>query len=276
MVKKVRDAVAPGSSGLSFLSESEKVVGWVESQSWAVNTKKAAYIAFKSVLRDAGDPSLKAAEDVYNEKMLHYRDEHDKNAAKQELSEREKELYVPWPRILRAREKLRLAVSDFMEFQEYVIFCLYTLQPPLRLDFSPMRIVRDPLEKPEKGNCLLAEPGNYRFLLRDYKTAHKYGELVLDVPDVLEEVLAEWLELNQGEWLLCDQKGKPLSEVYLGATLREVMKKAVGRPMGVNMLRHSYISHQRRGEKSYLEQKDMAKRMAHSPAISVLYRKLDG
>ena len=275
VLKKIRDAVAPGSSGLSFLADSAKVVAWIESQQWATNTRKNAFIAVKSTCRDAGDSTLKEAEGVYNERMLFYRDEHDRAAAKQEMTEREKKLFVRWPQILKAREKLRLSVSDFFEMQDYVIFCLYTLAPPVRLDYSPMEVVETQEEADaSEHNCLCKEGDKWRFIFRNYKTQAKYGKVTLEVPPALQEVLAEWVQLNPSGWLLCDRSGEPLSDKYLGSQIQAVMKKAVGKPIGASMLRHIYISHQRRGEPTFLQQQEMAKAQMHSPSMSVLYRKI--
>jgi hypothetical protein len=273
IIKKVRDAVASGSSGLSFLAKSEEILAWIEGQPWANNTKKNYYIALKSTCRDAGDPKLKSAEEAYNTRMLFYRDEVVREAAKQEMSERERKLFVRWPTILAAKERLRENVSDFFDFQEFVIYCLYTLAPPVRLDYSPMEVVEDREEaEVSLHNCLIKS--EWKFLFRNYKTQSKYGVVELDICPALREVLQEWVELNPSGWLLCDKTGVPLTEKYLGQHIQNVMKKATGKPIGASMLRHIYISHQRRGELSYKKQNEMAKAQMHSPSMSVLYRKI--
>lgn len=274
LVKRARDAVAPGSSGLSFLGDTAAVMGWIEGQEWSVNTKKAAYIAIKSTLRDAADATLKDAEKEYEKRMLHYRDLHNEQAAKQELSAREAELFVEWPVILKATEKVRVSVSDFFEYQDWVVFCLYTMVPPVRLDYGEMRVVGSRGEVDTSGNYLITEASGWKFLLQEYKTAVKYGALLLDIPGPLEEVLREWLELNPSGWLLCDTRGQPMMEKGLANAIKRVMQRAVGKDLGVNMLRHSYVSWNRRGEPTFLEQREMAKRMCHSPGMSVLYRRL--
>lgn len=275
MIKKCRDAVAPGSSGLSFFSETEKVIEWVESQNWSINTKKAAFIAFKSVLRDSQDPSLAVAEQKYSDRMLFYRDQHNEAAVQQLLSPREKDLFVTWPKIIAAREKFLKGCETFFDFQDYIIYALYTYQPPLRLDFSPMRVVATSQEAADiSGNCLVADASGYYFLLREYKTAVKYGELKLDTPPALQAVLEKWLDLNPSGWLLGAQGGEPMTETHLGQQIRNIMKKAVGKSLGINMLRHSYITYQRRGEPTLLEQQEMARRMGHSIGMSQIYRRL--
>ena len=274
-IKRLRNAVAPNSSGLDFLMETDKIVEWVEAQDWSINTKKACYIACKSVLRDCNEPRYKDAEQKYSERMLFYRDQHNEAAVQQLLSPREKELFVTWPKILAAREKFLRGCETFFDYQDYVIYSLYVLQPPVRLDYTPMRVVATSQEAADiSGNCLVADASGFYFLLREYKTAVKYGELKLDVPPVLHAVLEKWLELNPSGWLLGAQGGQPMTEAHLGQQIRNIMKKAVGKSLGINMLRHSYITYQRRGEPTLLQQQEMARRMGHSVGMSQIYRRL--
>ena len=276
ILKKIRDGIAPGSSGLLFLADTERVVGWIEGQPWALNTKKGVYIALKSLLRDAADPALAAAESAYNEKMVSYNAEYSKILAEQQLTDRERKLYVPWGRIRAADEKLRVGVKDWEEQQEYVIYCLYTKAAPVRLDYSPMAVAQDARDVGLTGNWLLAFGETWHFLFRDYKTAHKYGELKVAIAPVLRSVLSDWLELNDSGWLLLSPNGQPMTEKALGKAITRIFLRATGRALGVNMLRHSYITHKRRGEKSFKEQAEMAKAMGHSVGMSALYRRLDG
>jgi len=260
--------------GLGFLKDWKSVIGYIEREALSINTQKNLYIALKSTLRDLRDPDLKEAEEQYTKKMLEFRDEHNKIAAQQLLSPREEELWVEWQGIASAMEPLRQSVSTHWELQDFIIYCLYVLQPPTRLDYAPMRVVGSSQELTECSGNVLIWDDRPQFCFREYKTSKKYGTVFLDVPPALQEELAEWLELNQSGWLLCNRDGDPMDEAGLVAAIRRVFKKAVGKPLGVNMLRHSYVSYMRRGEPTYLAQQDMAKSMMHSPAMSVLYRKL--
>ena len=272
-LKKLRDAVAPGSSGYDYLLEAEKIVAHIETQDWSVNTRKNYYIALKSTIRSLNDDRFREAAEKYTEKMLHYRDMNAETAAKQELSAREKELFVAWPDILKKREEIREAVSNLSDFQDYVIYCLYTLQPPVRVDYSPCRVIA--AGEDWSGNSLRVGPKSMQFVLREYKTAAKYGPLTLDVPRKLEEVLREWLELQPSGWLLCDSCGEPMNEQMLSRKVRDIFKKWFGKALGVNILRHSYITYMRKGEKKLSVQEDVARRMGHSIRMSQIYRRTD-
>lgn len=276
IIKKLRDACAPGSSGYEFLLDTEKILAYIDGKDYANNTKKNYFISLKSVLRDLGDPSYKPAEAVYERRMLACAEQHDKEAVEQQLSEREKKLYVSWPSIVAADEKLRESVSDFFDFQDYVIYCLYTYQPPSRVDYADMRVVHTLKEAQDmSGNFLVSEYAGMCFVFKEYKTAYKYGTRVVPIKRNLRKVLEEWLELNPSGWLLCDQKGRPVSDKYLAQMVRTVMQKAVGKPLGVNLLRHSFVTHYRRGEKSLKSQQEVAHQMGHSTSMSQLYRRID-
>ena len=276
MLKRIRDAVAPGSTGLAFLENHGAICNWIEAQPWSVNTRKAYYIALKSTVRDSEDQSLADAMKAYNDKMLQYAEQAEKQQASQEMTERERKNFVRWPEILKAREKLRLSVSNFMEFQDYVIYCLYTLAPPVRVDYSPMEICETMEEAVvSTENCLVIGDGRWQFVFRNYKTASRYGTVVLDVTRELQEVLQEWLEYNPGRWLLCDAGGEPLTDKYLAKKIATVMERATGRPIGASLLRHIYITHKRRGELPLKDQQDMAKAQMHSIGMSQKYRKIN-
>jgi len=124
-------------------------------------------------------------------------------------------------------------------------------------------------------NCLVKSDGAWQFVFRNYKTASRYGTVVLEVTRELQEVLEEWVEYNPGRWLLCDAGGEPLSDKYLAKKITAVMEKATGRPIGASLLRHIFISWKRRGELPLKEQVEMAKSQMHSLGMSMKYRKID-
>jgi site-specific recombinase XerD len=66
----------------------------------------------------------------------------------------------------------------------------------------------------------------------------------------------------------------PLDENGLAARVKHAFQMATGKPLGVSMLRHSYITHMRRGEMPVYEQQKMAAAMCHSSAMSQMYRKI--
>lgn len=274
-IQKIRDVVAPGSTGLEFLYKAAEIIKYVEATSLSINSRKSLYIACKSRLRDLPEGDRRtAAETTIGERMIHYRDAHNKIAAEQNLSPREEGLWVEWPTVIAARKHLKESASSLWVSQDYIIYCLYTLAPPLRLDYARMRIVHSVGDLSGCSENALVWDENPRFILREYKTAAKYGVVELPVPPELQEELAEWLELNDSGWLLCSQSGAPMDEQNLATALRRVFTKAVGKPLSCSILRHIYITFMRRGEMPLLAQQGLARAMCHSAGTSQLYRRL--
>ena len=277
-IEKIRDGVSPGTSGLGFLENSKEVIAFIEAEPISVNSKKARYIAIvstlKSIIGDVGGTPLTAVLPNYYARMLHYRDRHNEWAAQQKLSPREEELFVEWPVIIAGGEKLSSDVSTLWDFQDYVVYCLYTMIPPLRLDFSPMQVVPSVQDVSGNHNALIWD-NNPRFYLQQYKTVSKYGKIFIDISPELKNVLSQWLEMQQSGWLLMNYGGtEPMNEQGLANRVKDVFQKATGKALGVSMLRHSFITYQRRGEMPFIESQRMAASMCHSSAMAQMYRRI--
>jgi hypothetical protein len=205
--------------------------------------------------------------DTYNKEVV-------ANYETQTLSKSEETKYLPWKDILDTLEKARLAVEDVWTLQEYVILALYTLMPPVRLDYGEMKIV--PVEPSEPvGNYLVwsAQHKTPYFYFSDYKTFKVYGVMKIQLRPALIEVLEEWLAYPT-QYLLEDRSGNPLGSVMLGQLIISTFHKHCGKKVGVSMLRHSYISHIRAKELPIKKSDALAHQMMHSPKMSMIYRKL--
>ena len=259
---------------MTHLLNHSTVIEWIEAQDKSKNSKKIYYIAIVSRLKTLGDKSFDEALKAYKAKMDSYNAEQKLIAQKQELSEVEVAKWVDWGQVLIARETYRQLVRDVMSFQDYLIMCLYTMQAPVRADYAFMRIV-DSEPQDVSGNYLMLLSKRAEFIINEYKTAHKYGAQRIPVTKELFKVLKEWVELaGNPEYLLVDKRGSPMKENVLSATVIRIMKEATGKPAGISTLRHSYITHMRRGEKPLMIQNAVASAMMHSISMSQLYRKI--
>ena len=255
-----------------FLKNHQAVNAYIDGLPKAFNTKKVYWISLVSVLKQRADPQFADALAAYKSKMDAANKQVAEQMETQEMTEREKAIFVEWPAILEAREKARQSASCLTTWQDYIILCLYTMIPPLRLDWSPVRVVET--ETDGSGNTLLVSKKSMTFILKEYKTARKYGEQRITLPKPLEREIRNWLTLNPSGWLLVDANGDPLSEKGLQKRITDIMTRLTGKAAGVNIFRHSFVSYQRRGEKPLAEQKKLASGMLHSVAMSQLYRRL--
>jgi hypothetical protein len=260
---------------LSFLSDASGVIQYIESLDCSDNTRKIYYITLRRTLKEWPDKTdaVKQAEQQYKEKMDTYNRRAYEKMETQAMDDREKALWLDWADVLKTREKAYDTASDLLTYQDYVILCLYTFLPPARVDYAPLHVVEQEDQKPE-GNLLVVGPRSMEFVMREYKTASKYGTRHIAISKPLEKVLRNWLELNPSGWLLCSQDGTPMTETQLSARIRTIFQRLVGKPVGVNILRHSFVSFLRKGEPSLKRQKEVANAMGHSIGMSQIYRRI--
>ena len=272
--KAIRDiCTAFQATSFDIFKEHARVIAWIEGLDKSMNTKKMYYIALVSVLKRTGSQEFAQALKAYKAKQDAYNGAVRQQMERQEMTIAEEENYLAWPEVLKVREAARLAASDMNSYQDYVLVCLYTYLPPIRLDYSPMAIVdREPEET--KGNFMLVLPNRITFILNEYKTARRYGQKKFDAPKELEAILRNWLTLNPSGWLLCNSLGHPLNEKALGIRLAGVFKKFSSKSVSVCLLRHSFVAWVRRGEKPLLRDKEIADVMGHSIEMNALYRRL--
>jgi len=260
-------------AGMEFLQDSARVIAWIDSSKYKPNSRKVFYIAILStlkaqnILRDVW-PAYKTKVDALNRQIAEASEE-------QVLTPEEQAKFVEWPAILDCLEnKIFPAVADLATFQEYLIISLYCLMPPLRLDYAEMKVVAVEPEKPE-GNFLVMGKKPY-ILLTQYKTARCYGHQRLEVPKKLVTILKEWRTLQDTDYLLVSpSSNNPMPPWELGQTIIKVFEKHLDKSVGVNVLRHSYITWMRKDEMKIKKSADLSKAMLHSVGMSHLYRRTE-
>lgn len=154
--------------------------------------------------------------------------------------------------------------------QDAAIVGCWALMPPRRLDF----VCRVMKRRPKDGNALVVSPKSMTFVFREFKTAKTFGAQVVRVPPALEAVLRRWLEFNSTGWLFIQRDGTPMTEAGLSAHLIRLFERRVGKKVGVDILRHAFITHLRAGEMSLAEKQELSEAMGHSLATNELYRRI--
>ena len=263
-------------TSLDFLLDAERVCAWIDNSKYANNTRKMYYIAIVNKIRGQTDENTQKAIGVYRKKMEDYNNKQKEIYESQELNEKEKGKFLPWKDVLQVRKKLEEKATDLYSFQEYLIVSLYTMMPPVRLDYAKMKVVVG-LPQDTSGNYMAILPHNkYRFILNQYKTAKTYGQAVYDAPPCLCKVIKQWLGmfLETPEWLLWSHEGEPMSESVLSNTVRTIFQREANKGTTITTLRQSFVSHQRKGELPLRSLKSMAKQMCQSVDMNCLYRRL--
>jgi len=142
-----------------------------------------------------------------------------------------------------------LTQSEVQEIQNYIILSLYSglYIPPRRAkDYTEFKIKNI---NTEKNNYM----DKNEFVFNEYKTSKTYAQQRVEIPKALKTIINKWIKINPTEYLLFDIHQQKLSNV----TLNQRIEKIVGKKMGVNGFRHTYMSE--KYQSSIQTNKDMNK-----------------
>jgi hypothetical protein len=163
--------------------------------------------------------------------------------------------------------KKELPMSKIQLAQDFIILCLCAglfIAPRRSLDYTLCKV----------NNYDETEDNVYAdgvFVFNKYKTAHKYGTMMLEVPTELESILTIWINnCPETDLLLFDRKMQELTPVKLNQRLNKIFN---GKKVGVSMLRHIYITEKYDSGVDVAEMRDMAEDMGHSVDQAINYYK---
>jgi hypothetical protein len=185
-------------------------------------------------------------EKKYRDLMLADIEDYSREIAKQEKTQTQVSSWIEpddiktlWERMKRnvdlLYKKTHITTGDLQEIQQFVLLSLLggMFIPPRRaLDYCLFKI-KD-IDK-TKDNYL----DKATMVFNTYKTARTYGEQKVGVPPTLRLLLVKWIKVNPTDHLFFDSNMNPLSSVKLNQRLNKIFD---GRKVGVNSLRHSYLT----------------------------------
>jgi len=185
----------------------------------------------------------------------------------QEATQSQQDKYIRWESIMEFR---KLHDEDLTPTQRFLL-ALYTDIPPVRLDFTPMKVVsRKPATMEDGMNYYVRSKAPY-FIFHAYKTAVKYGDKVVKVPKKLKAAIDAYVP-ETNTYLLQDEEGKPWQEARLSQNVTRIFKQFHGLNTGVAMLRHAYATKYHKGQRPLADLKKTASSMMHGPLQSMSYR----
>ena len=221
----------------------------------------------------------------YHKAMMEGIKEHNEETVKQEMSPKQEENWISWKEvqgIYQCYEDLVLPEMyvltrgsvSYNVFQVLIILAVTTgvFIPPRRLmDWAEFKLRNIDLEK---DNYISHRKDGSVFVFNTYKTAKKYGRQEIPIPAKLYKMLLRWEEINPHDYLLVNTLGGKLGVSGLNNEIAKAFKIPTGRKIGVNMLRHIYISEVVHKETPrLLEIQRVAEAMGHSVNMGLLYKK---
>lgn len=155
----------------------------------------------------------------------------------------------------------------------HLCLCLYTKMPPLRNDYSNLKIMKPPYSIEPGKNVLYDKSGSYTLHLSKYKTSRAYGKQTIAMPECLNKTISESLKLFPRSFLLSkiDHPREPMSRNYLSVFMSKIFP---GKKVGSSLFRKLYITEKFGGDHSLQERDDLAKQMLHSRHVAqTIYEK---
>ena len=184
----------------------------------------------------------------------------------QQPTQKQVEKFVSWDNILEFRDKY----YDVMTPLQRMLIALYTYIPPVRLDFTPMKIVSRKPRKLQDGMNYYVNSKSPYFLMHAFKTHATLGDRVIKVPAKLKAEIEQFL--TPGQQYLLETEGKPWTENCLGQAVRRMFKQHHNMNTGVSMLRHAYATKFHAGQLPLADIQKTASAMLHGPLQSMTYR----
>jgi len=255
-----------------FFADHDRVMKALDGRGLA--TRKTMLAAIMAIASGEKDTIVK----IYRDRMLADSEAYKKKEATHKMSDGQKENWVDWDQVLKSYEELGKRVAwvwkaepkkeHLIVLQKYVILSCYVLIPPRRSkDYTEFKW-RDYDEK--KDNYWDAK--KKQLVFNDYKTSGHYGTQTVGAPKSLADILNKWIKLIKkgqvdGPYMFFTESGSKLTSAHMAKLLGGIF----GKKVGVNILRHSYITCNLGPKLKELEK--VAEEMGHSTEEQKLYRK---
>jgi Sec-independent protein translocase protein TatA len=189
----------------------------------------------------------------YSTELTTISDELNEEENEQEMTEKQKEAYLPWPDILEIYSRLKAQAEPLWKIKEeyitadifeilqyYVLLSCYVLIPPRRsMDYTNFKIRNFNKEFNSKDNYMIEIKQKPYFVFNTYKNASRLGAQKFEIPLELKQIIKKWMKVNNGDYLLLNSKKKNIPANRINKMLYNIFKRNIG----ASLLRHSYLTH---------------------------------
>jgi hypothetical protein len=184
-------------------------------------------------------------------------------------TEKEQENMLDWKEIIKKTSSPELT-------QNQMLLNIYTLTPPVRLDYNRLFITKNLMIPDNEPNYIqILSKTKTNIILNEYKTSANYGTQTTKLSPKLSKILYAYINANPTKKYLFEiSPGIPYTSAQtFGVYLRRIFKDKLGKDISVDILRHSFLTYTRRNDLSKAEKTYLAKSMGHSIATAESYVK---
>ncbi len=235
-------------TSMVFLRDTETMLNLLKEK-YAISSQKSMLGTIISVLGLKPIKANKKASDIY---LKYLTDDimPSFNKVKGDKTEKQKENWITREEIEtlkkeyseKAKEvvKGKVGRKDYDIMLENMILSMYVNMPPRRAkDYVLMKLEDDEKEEDKKYNYY----DGTQFILNQYKTEKQYGQEKVQVPKVVKNDIAMYLDKTESldkEFLITNYGGKPFNIIN---DMTRRLNKIFGKKISVDMLRNMYYSH---------------------------------
>jgi len=248
-----------------------------------LNTRKSILASIVSLL---GDNNIV---DIYRDRMMNDIETKKKIDEEQLMDDKQKEniltqeeikiiynYYYNKYKALPVKKNIydKLNKEDYFNYQSFILLSLISgiYIPPRRLlDFTNLKFNDDLKNNYYKKGTLY---------FRNYKTNHIYGEQYIKLPLKLDTLIKQYIKYRtsndyNSDYFFINQSNQEMSTSYMNQYINIIFGNVLNRKIniGINGLRHSYITNKYDNMPKLKDMQQMATGMGHSINQALLYIK---
>jgi len=171
-------------------------------------------------------------------------------------------------------------------YQDYLLMCLYVLNPALRNDFHNLEIISKAAKLEDKGNFLVVNARALYIYLNEYKNSRSMGAVRINLTDytigVIRNLFKIYKALNITPTTLfnhvSEKKVEPMTEDAMKKRVKTVSEQYFMKPLSINDYRHIWeIAIQNDGHYNKLNLNDreaLHKQLLHSMNTALKYNRV--
>ncbi len=173
-------------------------------------------------------------------------------------------------------------------YQDYLLMCLYVLNPALRNDFANLKIVNKASDLKKEGNYLVVTPRVIYIYLNEYKNSRSMGSVRIDIDGYTTKTIRnlfnmyKTLKKNPSSLFnhinMNDSSFEAISEDALKKRVKSVSNYYFNKPLSINDYRHIWeIAIQNDDGYKNLnlnDREDMHRKLLHSMNTALKYNRV--
>lgn len=255
-----------------MVDDPQSIIDFVKSKYSNLNTQKYYLFSLGQILKE--DRNYKNIGDIYLNEAKKLKEEIEKINDKNLVKENERDKIIEWQHLK------NIWKNENLDLRDRVLIGLYLTIPPRRVELTQyLKISINDKDLPEGFNYLIVSNTGkpIKIIMKKYKTYKHYGEVELPLNNneynkLLKSYLKK-LNLQPMQYVFTTREGKMISG--MSKLITEIFNKTTGKSIGVDILRHSFITQFLKKKRTTEEQKELARKMGHNIISQIEYNRIN-